>query len=162
MEQWSIGQRNSDPLPFSLLSFSSLQFPHKSPKISPCIPFPPVLYNSCVRFWTASKRQRGIGKLAVAGTMLLLWLGTFALAASPQLHRLLHQDAQNLNHHCLITQIKQHSLLAVAATAMAPAPPPVGLGSVCCPASQFLPAFDYQVSFSRGPPAIFSSNKVVG
>jgi len=115
----------------------------------------------CVKFWTASKRHRAFGKLAATGAMLFLWLATFALAASPQLHQLLHQDAQSLNHHCLITQIKQHSLLSSAPTALAPIPPPVGLGSVCCPDSQFLPTFDYCLFFSRGPPSIFSSNPVV-
>jgi hypothetical protein len=94
--------------------------------------------------------------------MLFLWLGTFALAASPQLHQLLHRDAQDLNHHCLITQIKQHSLLSGAPTALTPAPPPVGLGSIVCPDSQFLPTFDYRLFFSRGPPSGSSSKTVVG
>ena len=121
-----------------------------------------VLYKLCVKFWTASRHRRDVGKVAVTYSMLLLWLGTFALAVSPQLHRLLHHDAQSLNHHCLITQIKQQSLTAGAPAALAPVLPPAGLDWVCCPKSQFLATFDFRICFSRGPPAAFSSDSVVG
>src|SRR5207247_10870896 len=114
-----------------------------------------MLYTHCVKFWTASKRQRDVSKLVVTCSMLFLWLATFALAVSPQLHRLLHQDAQSLNHHCLITQIKQHSLIAGAPAALAPVPPPAGLDSICCPESQFVATFDFRICFSRGPPSAF-------
>jgi len=115
-----------------------------------------------VKFWTTSKRQRGVGRVAVVGLMLLLWLGTFALAASPQLHRLLHNDSQNLNHQCLITQLKQHSLLAGSPIVLAPAAPPVDAASACSADPQFLPTSDYRISPSRAPPSTLSSNTVVG
>jgi hypothetical protein len=57
-----------------------------------------VFYSVSVKFWTASKPQRNAGRLAAVGLMLSLWLGTLALAAAPQLHRLLHNDAQDANH----------------------------------------------------------------
>src|ERR1019366_8782872 len=76
-----------------------------------------------MKFWSTSKHPRWGGRLAVAALMLLLWLGTFALMVSPELHRLLHQDSQGLNHNCLITQIQQHPLLA--GLTIPPAPPGV-------------------------------------
>jgi hypothetical protein len=121
-----------------------------------------MLYKRCVKFWTACGHRRSIGKSAVTCSMLLLWLANLALAVSPELHQLLHQDAQNLSHQCLITQIKQHSLIAGAPAAITPVPPPAGLNSVCCAESQFVPSSDFRLSFSRGPPAAFSSNTVVG
>src|SRR5438046_10381187 len=77
---------------------------------SPCISFHVVFYKLCMKFLWTTERQRGPVS-AVAALMLLLWLGTFALAALPQLHSLLHKDAQALHHTCLIHQLQQHSLL---------------------------------------------------
>jgi hypothetical protein len=94
--------------------------------------------------------------------MLLLWLATFALAVSPQLHRLLHQDAHNLNHHCLITQIKQQNLIAGCAAALHTAPPPSSVDAVARFDSQFVACFDFRISLSRGPPSHSSSKAVVG
>jgi len=84
--------------------------------------------------------------------MLLLWVGTFALVAVPQLHRLLHSDADDAHHTCLITQIQQSSLLAGSAPALAPALPAAGLVSEARADFQFLPACDYRLSPSRAPP----------
>jgi len=94
--------------------------------------------------------------------MLLVWLGTVALTVSPELHHLLHQDAQGANHNCLITQIQQHPLLAGFAPIAAPAPAPVVVALVCSAEVQFLPARDYRVSPSRAPPSLLSSATVVG
>jgi hypothetical protein len=119
-----------------------------------------MLINFGVKFWTASKGRRYVGKLAVTYSMLLLWFATFALAVSPQLHRLLHHDAQNLNHECLITQIKQQSFAAGCVASLAPVPPLVRIDFVCCDCPQFVPALDYRSSFVRGPPSI-SASKVL-
>jgi hypothetical protein len=94
--------------------------------------------------------------------MLLLWLGTFALTVSPQLHHLLHPDSQAPDHNCLITQIQQHPLLAGFAAIAAPAPAPAVVTLVCSPEIQFLPAPDCRLSPSRAPPFLFSSPTVVG
>jgi hypothetical protein len=94
--------------------------------------------------------------------MLLVWLGTFALTVSPELHHLLHQDAQGPDHHCLITQIQQHPLLAGFAPIVAPAPVPVVVALVCSAEAQFLPTRDYRFSPSRAPPFLLSSATVVG
>ena len=109
-----------------------------------------------------SKHPRWGGRLAVAGLMLLLWLGTFALTVSPELHRLLHQDAQGAEHNCLVTQLQQHSLLAGFAILAAPAPAPVLVALVSYPELQFVPACDYRLSPSRAPPFRFASPTVVG
>jgi len=94
--------------------------------------------------------------------MLLLWVGTLALTVSPELHHLLHQDAQNPGHNCLITQIQQHPLLAGFAIITAPAPAPVAIAAVSRAEVQFLPACDYRLSPSRAPPVLFSYPTVVG
>jgi len=88
--------------------------------------------------------------------MLALWLCTFALTLSPQLHRWLHEDADSPTHACLVTQVRQHSLLAGFVPVVAPAPvlaqpAPLPLSEV-----QILPTGDYRLSPSRAPPLISS------
>jgi hypothetical protein len=114
-----------------------------------------------VKLWTTSKRQRGVGLLA-AGLMLLLWLGTLALATSPDLHRLFHTDAKNPNHQCLITQLQKHPLLAGFAPVVAPVVSPSGAAVICRPDFQILPATNCRLSPSRGPPSVISSFPVAG
>lgn len=93
--------------------------------------------------------------------MLLLWLGTFAMVASPQLHSLLHHDANAPEHHCLVTQIQQNQLLAGAA-AMVVAPLLTAIGSICHAVDQFVLARDRRLSPSRAPPFGSSPQLVVG
>jgi hypothetical protein len=109
-----------------------------------------------------SKRQRGVGQVAVALLMLLLWAGTYALTVSPELHRLLHRDAQEQNHNCLITHIQQQLLLAGLVPVTAPAPALVEVASVRPATPQFPPTHDYRLSPSRAPPHLFSSAAVAG
>jgi hypothetical protein len=94
--------------------------------------------------------------------MLLLWLGTLALAASPQLHSLLHQDSQSPTHHCFITQLQRHSVLAGSAPVTAPAAPPVQVQAIARAEPQFLASINYRLSPSRAPPSCFSSVAVAG
>ena len=105
-----------------------------------------------VKFWGTTKYPRPGGRFAVAGLMLVLWLGTFALTVSPELHQLLHSDAQSPAHNCLITQIQQQPLLAGVAAITAPAPAPLEIAAACRAEVQFLPARDYQLPPSRAPP----------
>lgn len=105
---------------------------------------------------------RAQGRVAVAGLMLLLWAGTFALTMSPELHHLLHADSQAPNHNCLITQIQHQPLLAGIAAITAPAPTPVEVPADCLAETQFLPTCDYRLSPSRAPPFLFSLPTVVG
>ncbi len=94
--------------------------------------------------------------------MLLLWLGTLALTASPQLHSLLHRDAQNLDHNCLVTQIQRGSLLAGLVAIIALLAPLTVVGVTWRANTQILPSFDYRLAPSRAPPFGFSSKTVVG
>ena len=113
-------------------------------------------------FWSTARHPRWGGRLAVAGLMLLLWVGTFALMVSPELHHLLHQDAQGPSHNCLITQIQQHPLLAGYAAVSVLASAPVVVTAVCRAEAPFLPASDHRLAPSRAPPFVFSSPKVAG
>src|SRR5262249_43327503 len=119
-----------------------------------------MLYRRRVKCWTTSRGKRGSGKVAVVSGMLLLWLGMFALAASPQLHRLLHKDAQDFQHQCLITQIKQQWLLAGCAAISLPVPQSSNFEAVLCADSQFVSADDFRLSPSRAPPSFNPSLKV--
>ena len=114
-----------------------------------------------MKFWTASKRLRNVGVPAVL-LMLLLWLAAFALASSPQLHRLLHADSKNPNHHCLVTQLQHHPLLVGLVPVVSPVVAPSGLAAICQPDFQVLPANDRRLAPSRGPPSVISSIPVVG
>src|ERR1035441_6186365 len=99
-----------------------------------------------------SKRQRNGSRLAAVTVMMSLWATLSALEVSPDLHRLLHEDAQSPGHTCLVTQI-QHHLLATGFVAAATPPlttfpyPPF-----TCSHSQFLPSYDYRLTPSRPPP----------
>ena len=115
-----------------------------------------------MKFWTTSKRQRVAGKTAAAGLMLVLWTATLLIASSPSLHSLLHSDSQDATHHCLVTQVKEHSLLACSGTVPVPVLPPVAFAPTPCSEVQFASSFDYRLSPSRAPPSVFSSDTVAG
>jgi hypothetical protein len=121
-----------------------------------------MLYKPNMKFWTSSNRQRGFGKVAVVCLMLCLWFGTLALAAAPQLHCLLHDESQNPNHHCLVTQLHEDLLLAGCATLAAPLPACIDAARACHGEFLFLASEDYRLSPSRAPPSVFSSVRVVG
>ncbi len=120
-----------------------------------------VSYNTDVKSWTAAKRPCRLGVLA-AGLMLVLWLVTVALAISPELHRLLHGDAQNVNHQCLVTLVQQHLFLDGGHAVLAPVVSPSALGLAVIVENSRCVARDYRVSPSRAPPALFSPTPVVG
>jgi hypothetical protein len=95
--------------------------------------------------------------------MLALWLGTSALAASPTLHHLLHADSHSPNHVCLITQIKQHPLLATFTPVAAPLPAASTALSNDPVDFKLSHGRDYRTSQSRAPPSVFlPSYQVVG
>jgi len=85
--------------------------------------------------------------------MLLLWALMWGLSASPDLHRLLHQDAQNPEHHCVATQLQHKSVLTGFVAVVVPAAPS---GTLCplhpCDA-RVVTLFDGRLSQSRAPPA---------
>jgi len=115
-----------------------------------------------VKAWTKSERQKNLATGAVTCLMLVLWLGTILLAASPQLHRLLHPGSQNADHVCLITQIQLHPFLVTLAPPAAPAPS-FGPARAVHPLDfQFIPTCDHRLAPSRAPPSVSSSAMVVG
>jgi len=109
-----------------------------------------------------SNRQPRVGRVLVATLMAGLLLGTLALSAAPQLHRLLHQDANTLNHHCLVTKLNEHPVLVGCATVLAPPPPPISYSLICSADFQYLPTSDHRLTPSRGPPSVSCSTQVAG
>jgi hypothetical protein len=99
-----------------------------------------------------ARSLHGAAIRAAAGGMLSLWLGIFALTACPQLHELLHKDAQNPEHQCLITQIQHHQLLAGSIPVSAPVLSPAELDPIRPVEFQLFPASDYRLSPGRAPP----------
>ena len=61
--------------------------------------------------------------------MFVLWIGTVLLGSSPELHRLLHSDANSPNHHCVVTQVKEHSVLSGISFVAVPLAPTVTLAA---------------------------------
>jgi len=94
--------------------------------------------------------------IAAAWVMLVLWLGTFSLTVSPQLHRWLHDDADSPAHACLITQIRHHSMPVAAVPVVAPVPVLAEISAAFLSEVQFLPTGDYRLCPSRAPPFISS------
>ncbi len=106
-----------------------------------------------MKFWNPAKHPRGIGRFSAGCLMLVLWLGTFALTASPQLHRLVHRDADNPAHTCLITQI-QTGVDCGFVVVVTPAPVLAPIASIRPVEILVVPAGDPYVSPSRGPPSV--------
>jgi hypothetical protein len=102
----------------------------------------------------SAQRQLTIGRLAVVSVMLDLLLGISALAVSPQLHHLLHQDSQNANHNCLATQLNKASLVAGFAGVSIIVPTSVFIGPIGLAELRYFPTSDYRVSSSRAPPSL--------
>src|SRR5439155_16606507 len=94
--------------------------------------------------------------------MFVLWLGTFLLVSSPVLHQVLHSDAQSPNHHCLVTQVKDHSVFSEAPPLCVVVAPSSLFAPVPRSELQFLPACDHQLPPGRAPPIVFSSSTVAG
>ena len=107
-------------------------------------------------------RQRGFGRVLIVALMLVLWLGTATLAASPQLHHRLHKDSKSLTHECLVTLLSKSLLVGATAGSVILALIPIFFG--CLPAAQSFQCriIDYRLSPSRAPPVLLSSTTVVG
>jgi hypothetical protein len=109
-----------------------------------------------------SKRPDNLAIRAASALMLALWVATFVLAVSPQLHSRLHSDAQNLSHRCLISQVQQQGVLSGVTPAITAALAPPGPELVLRADPQFFPSSDYRFSPSRAPPVSNSSITVAG
>ena len=98
----------------------------------------------------------------MASLMLILWLGTTALAASPQLHHLLHKDSKSATHECLVTLLSKSQLLAGGTATFVLVLAPIFFGLLLIAESSHFSIVDYRLSPSRAPPANLSSSTVVG
>ena len=121
-----------------------------------------MFYTCSVKFWVKSKHQRGTAKCAAAGLMFGLWVLTLLLTASPELHKLLHSDAQNLNHHCLVTQIKEHSIVSAASTLVAVMAPQELFATAPANKPLLVSTRQHRLSDSRAPPLYSYSATVAG
>ena len=101
-------------------------------------------------------------KGAFALLALALWLGSLALSACPSLHALAHASAGERDHHCVVTQIEGHSLLAALAQAVAPVPPAAQFGFVPLRSASLVLRPDHGLEPTRGPPSLLSASQVVG
>jgi hypothetical protein len=101
-----------------------------------------------------SKHRRSGGRRAAVAVMISLWVALWALQVSPDLHRLLHEDAQSNGHTCLVTQFQRHLLLSGFVAAVAPALPDISIAPIGCGDCQLLPSYDYRLTPSRAPPAV--------
>src|SRR5216684_1061348 len=90
-------------------------------------------------------RERRIGRILVVSLMLLLWLGTAALAASPELHHRLHKDSRSLTHECFVTLLSKSQLLAGTAGNFILALSPVFFGLLLISESSRFSVIDYRL-----------------
>jgi hypothetical protein len=121
-----------------------------------------MVYKSQVKLWNTSNRRRNLGKFAAVWLMLALWLGTLALTVSPELHQLLHQDSQNLNHECFVTQLSKASSVLSNVAVPTLAPPWIELNLSFLSEPGYFSLSDYRLSPSRAPPSVISPTTVVG
>lgn len=92
---------------------------------------------------------------AVAGALLVLFMLMAAFAASPALHRSLHADADQPNHHCAITVLAQGQIDVPPCDAVA-CELPAGYESVrLIELSSFYSAFDL-LPPGRAPPVVLA------
>ena len=101
-----------------------------------------------------AKLKRNGGCLAALTVMISLWVALLALEVSPDLHRLLHEDAQSPNHTCLVTQFQHNLLLSGFVAAVMPALPVVSSAPRTSGHFEFLPSYDYRLAPSRAPPVL--------
>jgi len=109
-----------------------------------------------------TKGQQGIPRILVVSLMLLLWLGTAALAASPELHHRLHKDSKNATHECFVTLLSKSQLLAGTVGNFMLALIPVFFCLLLISESSRFSVIDYRLSPSRAPPVHPALATVVG
>jgi hypothetical protein len=112
-----------------------------------------MFYRRNVKALIRAKRPIGYGKLAALWLMLFLWLGTFAITISPQLHSLLHADARSANHTCLITHLSKGALVLGAGPVRVEVPAVISHVLPGISGPQYFSPLDYRVSASRAPPS---------
>jgi hypothetical protein len=108
-----------------------------------------------LKLWLASKHRRNGGRFAAVAVMLFLWVAMHGIEASPDLHHLLHKDADSPGHHCLVTQFQQSQILSGFVVVITPAAPEAPILTIArCGILQFRSSYDYRLPPSRAPPAV--------
>jgi hypothetical protein len=128
-------------------------------EVPACIPGKLLFLKASVQIGTTSKGLREVGKSAVAGLMLVLWVSMVAVALFPELHRLLHCDSQSRNHQCLVTSFGKSQVLSGASAEVFVTADSIWLLRPFAAEWISLPAVDYRLAPSRAPPALRSSQK---
>lgn len=114
-----------------------------------CANFSPLIVRPKWKGWKpAGRAVNTVLSVVLASQMLAI----LALAASPELHHLVHSDSDRADHHCLVTlfakgQISGPELLPVVAV--------VAIFLVCAvwlPDAKPRLAFEYRFAPSRAPP----------
>ena len=109
-----------------------------------------------------NNRSLGLVRGLAAGLMFVLWLGTAAVAASPDLHQWFHKDSHNASHECVVTLLSKSQLVAGASGCFVLALVPVLFGYLPITETAPLSAIDFRLAPSRAPPALILSSPVVG
>ena len=107
-----------------------------------------------MKLWNTSNRRRKLGRFAAVWLMLALWLGSFALTVSPELHRLLHHDSQSVKHECFVTQLSKGSAVSIQVAVPTLAPPWIELSLSFLSEPGCFSLSDYRLSPSRAPPSV--------
>ncbi|MBI1839345.1 MAG: hypothetical protein HYR88_00640 [Verrucomicrobia bacterium] len=120
------------------------------------------LYRSDVRRILPSRPGHPLWRSIVGGCLLALWLLSTLMAASPDLHALLHPDAQSSSHECFITQLHRQDVDCPAVTQFVLPPPQPGLLLTLHESQAALPSNALSEPRDRGPPSTRSSQSERG
>ena len=91
----------------------------------------------------------------MAGALLGLFLGVFALAQSESLHRHFHADAGKPHHQCAVTML-QSGQVETPVCFVTPTPAPTITVLEVVAQTTFVPSADFSLPPSCGPPALLS------
>jgi hypothetical protein len=103
------------------------------------------------------RRQKQSGNAAprlrvMAGLLLGLFVFVLAMAEFGALHRLLHADAGQAEHHCAVTMLVGGQVDVATGEVRVAFTPAVAV-AVVMPAAQIFVAVDYSLLPGRAPPA---------
>ncbi|HTD88095.1 MAG TPA: hypothetical protein VK850_16090 [Candidatus Binatia bacterium] len=106
-------------------------------------------------------RQKALAFKAISALVAALWLMVAVVGACPQLHHALHEDSTAPDHSCVVERVTNGSFLFSPAQPVVVAIRPVLAGRFESDPI-ILPARDFRVALSRGPPSLLTSRTVAG
>jgi hypothetical protein len=104
-----------------------------------------------MRIGFTSDRRHKPGRVLLTCLILVVWLATCLLSASPYLHQLLHKDSQNGTHDCAVTLIGKGTFIAHLPSDVTPLVA-VSFNFVLSNTSTIHISGDVQLPASCGPP----------